>query len=584
MMSQLQTSLDHHSDDAYEMMKKTACKSTANGHGKTSIDTKASCDWFRGLFGFSVVDLSSQDHIMRLLFRPMDPAGLGFTRIIFGLLMLVDLWQERGLHEALDEYGDTSLCRFPLFNIWPVLPLQWIYIVYFIMFLGEVGIVLGLFYRVSCLMFVVPYWYLFLLDKTSWNNHSYLYGLCGILLLVTDTNHVWSVDGLLDSKKRNAHIPLWNYAIFRFQIFVLYFIAGLKKLDPDWILGYSMHYITGHWVFSPFRLFLTDGQMSVFIIHLGGLFIDLFIGFLLFFDQTRKYAIFVGSSFHGMNSQLFSIGMFPFVCLSTLPLFCDPGWPRLVIDRLPAWMTTLFKQESSCTTNPHCLYHKEHIKPDEKQPGGQLVTSCDPPPHTKAHGYHKAAAMFCVAYVSTQCFLPYSHFITQGYNHWAQGLYGYSWDMMVHSWKLQHIKITYIDKLTREEGYLNPKVWTLGARWSSHADMIKQYAACVEERLAGYNVTDIELHMDVWRALNGRFQQRAVDPRVDLIVAPWNPFQLTPWLFPLLVDLSDWRGKLVEIERDIFQQDSDTDVVFVADFPGILMRLTWCLWRTFQVY
>jgi vitamin K-dependent gamma-carboxylase len=61
---------------------------------------------------------------------------------------------------------------------------------------------------------------------------------------------------------------------------------------------------------------------------------------------------------------------------------------------------------------------------------------------------------------------------------------------------------------------------------------------------------------------------RSVDPRVNLLEAPWGVFNETPWILPLLVDLSDWRGKLSEIEKDIFERDSDTDVVFVADFPG----------------
>ncbi len=56
---------------------------------------------------------------------------------------------------------------------------------------GTVGIMLGFLFRLSCLIFVVPYWYLFMLDKTVWNNHSYLYGLCGLLFLVSDANRYW---------------------------------------------------------------------------------------------------------------------------------------------------------------------------------------------------------------------------------------------------------------------------------------------------------------------------------------------------------------------------------------------------------
>lgn len=53
---------------------------------------------------------------------------------------------------------------------------------------------------------------------------------------------------------------------------------------------------------------------------------------------------------------------------------------------------------------------------------------------------------------------PYSPSPPQGYNNWTNGLYGYSWDMMVHSRSHQHVKITYRDGLTGEVGYLKPGV------------------------------------------------------------------------------------------------------------------------------
>lgn len=58
---------------------------------------------------------------------------------------------------------------------------------------------------------------------------------------------------------------------------------------------------------------------------------------------------------------------------------------------------------------------------------------------------------------------------------------------------------------------------------------------------------------------------RLVDPRVDLVRAPWSPWTPTPWLLPLLVDLSPWRQRLQELEA---QLDGHTDTVFIADFPG----------------
>ncbi len=47
--------------------------------------------------------------------------------------------------------------------------------------------------------------------------------------------------------------PAWNYVILRFQIFTLYFMAGLKKMNRDWLTGYSVRSLSQHWVFSVFR-------------------------------------------------------------------------------------------------------------------------------------------------------------------------------------------------------------------------------------------------------------------------------------------------------------------------------------------
>lgn len=58
-----------------------------------------------------------------------------------------------------------------------------------------------------------------------------------------------------------------------------------------------------------------------------------------------------------------------------------------------------------------------------------------------------------------------------------------------------------------------------------------------------------------------------IDPRVDIVTADWNPFIQPSWLMPLLVDLSDWRTKLGEIEESL-DTDDLVEVVFVADFPG----------------
>lgn len=518
------------------------------------------------IFGFKWEDLSSWDNLVALLNRPTDPAALGIFRCLFGLLMAVDVTQERGLSHLDYKYLDGApVCRFPLFNFLEPLPLDWMYLVYLVMFLGALGIMLGCFYRLSCLMFISTYWYVFFLDKTAWNNHSYLYGLIGFQLTIMDGNRYWSLDGLRKPSIRNAHVPLWNYTLLRTQIFIVYFIAGVKKLDADWVEGYSMSYLAHHWLFDPFKVILPVELVSLLVVHGGGLVLDLTAGYLLFFDATRPVAIFFVSYFHCMNSQLFSIGMFSYTMLATSPLFCYADWPRRFFARFPSFLSgvlPLTSEEIQPSTS--CFYPEVCSSRRSEQQQSQ-----NPAKPSKMRFKHKLATVFTLLYIAEQFFMPYSHFITKGYNNWTNGLYGYSWDMMVHSRSHQHVKITYKDGKTGEIGYLNPGVFTQSRRWKDHGDMLKQYATCLSGLLPRYNISDPEIYFDIWVSINERFQQRIFDPRVDIVKAEWSPFKPNPWLMPLLVDLSPWRTKFQEIEGSL---DNQTEIVFIADFPGLLLE------------
>lgn len=513
------------------------------------------------IFGFNTKDLCSWHGLVTLLNRPMDPASLGVFRFLFGMLMAIDITQERGLSHLDWKYLDGApVCRFPLFNFLRPLPLDWMYFVYLVMFLGALGIMLGCFYRLSCFMFLSSYWYIFFLDKTTWNNHSYLYGLIGFQLTLMDGNRYWSIDGLRKPDIRNAHVPLWNYTLLRTQIFIVYFIAGIKKLDADWVEGYSMSYLAHHWLFDPFKLVLPVELVSLLVVHGGGLILDLTAGFLLFFDVTRSYAFFFVSYFHCMNSQLFSIGMFPYAMLATSPLFCYTDWPRRLFGHFPDFLKPVLPFTSlDLNSSTSCVYNVVQSNTEHQETSTAAKSS-------KLRLRHKLAAIFTVVYIMEQFFMPYSHFITKGYNNWTNGLYGYSWDMMVHSRSHQHVKITYKDGKTGEIGYLNPGVFTQSRRWKDHGDMLKQYATCLNQLLPRYNITDPEIYFDIWVSINERFQQRIFDPRVDIVKADWSPFQPNPWLMPLLVDLSPWRTKFQEIEGTL---DNQTEIVFIADFPGL---------------
>lgn len=179
--------------------------------------------------------------------------------------------------------------------------------------------------------------------------------------------------------------------------------------------------------------------------------------------------------------------------LASSPLFCSTDWPRKLVARCPKRLQELLPAKAAPQPSASCVYKRARGKAGQK-PGLR----------------HQLGAVFTLLYLLEQLFLPYSHFLTQvrrihtralrlgssccrcaglgkqglgfivflledgvgwksvkpmlcalpsqGYNNWTNGLYGYSWDMMVHSRSHQHVKITYRDGLTGELGYLNPGV------------------------------------------------------------------------------------------------------------------------------
>ncbi len=112
--------------------------------------------------------------------------------------------------------------------------------------------------------------------------------------------------------------------------------------------------------------------------------------------------------------------MFPYTMLATIPIFFHNNWPRKFLNRyVPKW---LYKEEP-LQYSSSCLYSKEEIKPEEAK--NQTLkskianaTSVKNVP-VKSTFRHKFFTIFAILYIAEQGFLPYSHFVTKGYNNWT---------------------------------------------------------------------------------------------------------------------------------------------------------------------
>ncbi|XP_050538854.1 vitamin K-dependent gamma-carboxylase [Daktulosphaira vitifoliae] len=469
------------------------------------------------------------NQLVNYMFNYQDGTCLAALRMIFGFLMLIDTVDERGFCRVEKRWMESAKCYFPLVDFIQPLPGEWMCLVYATMFTGILGILIGFHYRTSCVIYAILYWYILLADKSAWNNHSYLFGLLILLFSVIDAHNTWSVDKMLGKipEKTSNVVPQWNYMLLKIQFFILYFVAGLKKLEPDWLSGYSMMSLGYHTVFRPFRYFFPAKFVDHWIVHVSGFLIDLLSGFGLIFQSTRKITLIVLIAFHSMNSMMFSIGMFPYMCTAMLPVFCNTDW---------------LSQKLSSLVN-----YKPYNKPTPQLPSPLKQ--------------NLIVAGICI-YTTLQMFLPYSHFITQGYNGWRNGLYGYSWDMMVYNIDVAKIQIKVVDHSHHEQFYLDPHAWTENSKWILHGDMIRQFAQCAAANMP--DRTNITIHMDIWASLNGRFHQRLIDPQIDILKAPWSPWSKVVWLMPIMRHLDKWRPLIVDAKNQ-----AQLDLMFLADFPGM---------------
>lgn len=148
--------------------------------------------------------------------------------------------------------------------------------------------------------------------------------------------------------------------------------------------------------------------------------------------------------------------MFPYVCLATMPLFCEENWPRKF---LGVFRKT--KAETKINSSSSCIYSTKH----------------------KIKWKHRLVVALLLTHCGLQAFLPYSHFLTKGYNNWTKGLYGYSWDMMVHAWDTILVVVKVVDNETGKEYFIDPHAFAQNDKWSKHADMCLQFAHCLKDNL-----------------------------------------------------------------------------------------------------
>ncbi|MFN3199832.1 MAG: HTTM domain-containing protein [Bradymonadia bacterium] len=420
--------------------------------------------------------------LTRALNHPVDGASLAMFRVAFGVLMCASALRFL-FYDWVTQFYVTPTFNFSWLPGLRPLPGWGMYGVFWALAGLAVLIAVGLYTRLAAAAFFCLFTYVQLLEKANYLNHYYLIVLVSALMIWLPTERAFS----LDARWRNTggQVPAGTVWAVRGQLTVVYFFAGLAKVQSDWLFEAQplRIWLAGHQDFPILGPLMTE-PVTAYVFSWAGMIFDLTIPFWLMWRRSRPFAYLVVLAFHLMTWGLFQIGLFPWMMMAFTPIFFGYSWPR-------RWC------------------------------GGQPSTRAPQP-------IRPLATWALVLYGMAQVIMPLRHHLYPGNHLWTEEGFRLSWHVMVMEksgaidfWAEREGKRSQID--LRE--HLTPVQIRM---MSTQPDMILDFAHHLAEQLP----PGTRLTVDGYVSLNGRRSQRLLDPEVD--IAPIEDVtKLRPWLQPL---------------------------------------------------
>jgi len=213
---------------------------------------------------------------------------------------------------------------YPLFDLLGLKPLSksYLWVIFYILQISTVGIMLGLFTRISLIVFTSAFGYFFFMESAVYTNHYYLIFLLSLLLCFGHSGSIFSFDSLINKNTRREHVDYWELFLLRFQVCVLFLFGGLAKLNADWLIRAAPLYLNLVKHLSLLGYPLQEKWMAV-VLSWGGMLSDFGLGVLLVINRWHKLTFIWLCLFNGMNVFFFGLGIntFPYLMVSTYILF-----------------------------------------------------------------------------------------------------------------------------------------------------------------------------------------------------------------------------------------------------------------------
>ena len=437
--------------------------------------------------------------------RQTEAAPLAAFRILFGCMMFVSIIRFWSLGWIQKLYLDPKLF-FSYYGFEFVKPLgQFTYLIFVICGLASLGVALGYKYRISIITFFISFTYIELMDKTTYLNHYYFISLMSFLMIFLPANAYFSLDAARNSSKRFQYVPRWSIDSVKLLLGLVYFFAGLAKLNSEWIVHAMPLKI---WLPSKFDLPLLGDLLqepwAIYAFSWCGALFDLSVPFLLANRKTRIYAFVLVVIFHALTRILFPIGMFPYIMIVSTTIFFDASIHKKALSKL----ASLFR-----------------FSADQFNNGLEKVQNWSVTSRLKVG---LIAAFFIV-----QVIFPFRYLMYPGELFWTEQGFRFSWRVMLME-KAGIATFKIVDKESSRSFVVDNADYLTKfqeKQMATQPDFILQYARYLEKDFEEQGLENIEIYVESYVALNGRRSRPYLDPGVNLLELE-DSFAHKNWILP----------------------------------------------------
>ncbi len=432
-----------------------------------------------------------------------EAAPLAVFRIFFGLMMFVSIirfWS----YGWIDKLYVQPSFFFSYYGFDFIKPLgNYTYLIFALCGISAIFIAIGYKYRIAMITFFLSFTYIELMDKTTYLNHYYFISILSFLLIFLPANAYYSLDARL-KKKSFQQIPVWTIDTIKLLLTIVYFYAGLAKLNSDWLVNAMPLKI---WLPSKFDVPLIGGLMHQewlhYIFSYTGAIYDLSIPFLLLFRKTRVFAFVLVVVFHVLTRVLFPIGMFPYIMIVATLIFFDSNVHHGILH----FISKIFRiNKANFDTNKSLRFFPYQIK---------LLTTL--------------LAFFFVV----QLLLPFRYVLYPGELFWTEEGYRFSWRVMLME-KAGYANFKIVDKETGKRFYVDNDDFLTSfqqKQMATQPDFILEYAHFLKTHFENQGHQNVQVFVESYVALNGRLSSQYIDPKVDLGKQK-ESFKHKTWIIP----------------------------------------------------